>query len=52
MPRFGGIHNQPQEKLAKDDIRLLISVLQRLELVNDRTRIELLIGKLKRMEKQ
>ena len=40
-----------QERLAKEDLRLLIDIFQRLEVVNDRTRIELLIGKLKRMLK-
>jgi len=46
-----------QERLAKDDIRLLIQLIdiaRRNELPNGTTptRIELLVGKLARMEKQ
>ena len=47
-PSLGGFS---QERLAKEDIRLLIDILQQMEVVNDRTRLEMLIGKLKRMLK-
>lgn len=57
---FNRIRNIPQEKLAKDDIRLLINCVDiaGLKLIADsngqisHTRLELLIGKLKRMLKQ
>jgi hypothetical protein len=56
MTRFNRntIHTFKQERLAKDDIRLLLEVLQYADLamINvSQTRMELLIGKLKRMEK-
>lgn len=58
MTRFNRntIHTFKQERLAKDDIRLLIELAQiavRNEMPNGvtSTRIELLLGKLRRMEK-
>jgi hypothetical protein len=45
-----------QERLAKEDIRLLIDCVElakeKGEVFASHTRIELLLGKLKRMEKQ
>lgn len=51
----GSFRAKPQEQLAKDDIRLLlqlldVAVIKPADVSN--TRLELLIGKLKRMEKQ
>jgi hypothetical protein len=56
----GSIQRFNQERLAKEDIRLLIDiVIDYADIRNSvssddvsRTRIELLLGKLKRMEKQ
>lgn len=54
-PSLGGFS---QERLAKEDIRLLIEAVEhqficngRLQMETSRTRLEMLIGKLKRMLK-
>lgn len=60
MVGFGSTKAFSQERLAKDDIRLLINCVdiaaQKLICDSNQqisyTRLELLIGKLKRMEKQ
>ena len=51
MANFGRTKNILQEKLAKDDIRLLLDMLEGNPLHPSETRLQLLIGKLKRMEK-
>ena len=50
----GAFRAKPQEHLAKDDIRLLIDIIETSDIWPNvsNTRLELLIGKLKRMEKQ
>jgi hypothetical protein len=58
MNKRGSVFGQShQERLAKDDIRLLLELIiiaRRNETIvgTSDTRLELLIGKLKRMEKQ